>query len=42
MTRLPGALPWLVTAVWLMATLFAFWFFELRPPQAFWCGGASL
>ncbi len=42
MIRSPGALPWLVAAVWLLGTLFAFWFFELRLPQLPWCGGSGL
>jgi hypothetical protein len=39
MSRFP-ALPWLVGAVWLLGTLFAFWFFELRLPHLPWCGGS--
>jgi hypothetical protein len=42
MSRLRGALPWMVTAVWLIGTLFAFWFFELRLPRVFWCSGSGL
>jgi uncharacterized membrane protein YpjA len=42
MIRSPGALPWLLAAVWLLGTLFAFWFFELRLPQLPWCGGSGL
>jgi len=41
MSRFP-ALPWLVAAVWLLGTLFAFWFFELRLPRLPWCGGSGL
>jgi hypothetical protein len=37
-----SALPWLVAAVWLLGTLFAFWFFELRLPRLPWCGGSGL
>jgi hypothetical protein len=36
---LAAALPWLVTSVWLIGTLFGFWFFELRLPRLAWCGG---
>jgi hypothetical protein len=36
------ALAWCVAAVWLLGTLFAFWFFELRLPRVAWCGGLGL
>jgi hypothetical protein len=40
-SRPVAALPWLVTLVWLIGTLLAFWFFELRLPQLPWCGAGS-
>jgi hypothetical protein len=40
-SKAPGrdALPWLVAVVWLIGTLIAFWFFEMRLPPPAWCGG---
>lgn len=32
-------LPWLVIVIWLIGTLIAFWYFEIRLPPRFWCGG---
>jgi len=36
------ALAWCVAVVWLLGTLFGFWFFELRLPRVAWCGGLGL
>jgi hypothetical protein len=37
--RFAGSLPWLVVCAWLIGALIAFWFFDLRAPQRFMCGG---
>jgi hypothetical protein len=40
-SRMARLLPWVVLCLWLMGTLFAFWFFRLRLPQVFWCGATG-